>query len=154
MNSFEIEMAKVKSEFGSEILRIDRSILGRRRDYNRRIVNIMMEYNEKRNSLEAQHLDLKLKLNAMSDMKGRLALMNLMAENERNQRHCEENHRIRMKQEKDELSFSVEELNINKRQLSQYMDVRLTEIQTRYVEWIESRKTEPSTEKKCGNEEV
>lgn len=150
MNSFEIEMAKVKSEFGSEILRIDRSILGRKSDYNRRIVKIMAEYNEKRNSLDAQHLDLKLKLNAMSDMKGRLALMNLMAENERNQRYYEENYRIRMKQEKDELYASVEELTINRRQLVQFKDVRLAEIQGRYLEWIESRKTE----KTCGNEEV
>lgn len=150
MNSFEIEMAKVKSEFGSEILRIDRSILGRKSDYHRRIVKIMAEYNEKRNSLDAQHLDLKLKLNAMSDMKGRLALMNLMAENERNQRYYEENYRIRMKQEKDELYASVEELTINRRQLVQFKDVRLAEIQSRYLEWIESRKTE----KTCGNEEV
>ena len=150
MNGFEIEIAKVKSEFGSEILRIDRIILGRKSDYNRRIVKIMAEYNEKRNSLDAQHLDLKLKLNAMSDMKGRLALMNLMAENERNQRYYEENYRIRMKQEKDELYASVEELTINRRQLVQFKDVRLAEIQGRYLEWIESRKTE----KTCGNEEV
>ena len=139
MNSFEIEMAKVKSEFGSEILRIDRSILGRKSDYNRRIVKIMAEYNEKRNSLDAQHLDLKLKLNAMSDMKGRLALMNLMAENERNQRYYKEQNSIKLKSEKGEMAVCIGELEIQKRRIRQDMELRMAEINDRYLAWLEAR---------------
>lgn len=138
-------MSNVKSEFSSEILRVDQSILGLRRDYNRRIVKIMMEYNEKRNSLDTQRLNLKLKLNAISDMKGRLALMNLMAENERSQRYYKEQNFIKLKSEKSEMMASIGELEIQKRRIRQDMELRMAEINDRYFEWLENRKRNSAT---------
>ena len=145
MNKFEIELANVKSELGNELLRIDQSILGLRRDYNRRIVKIMAEYNEKKNHLDTQHLDIKLKLNAMTDMKGRLALMNLMAENERNQRYYKESNAIKLKGEKGEMAVCIGELEIQKRRIRQDMELRMAEINERYFEWLEARKQNSET---------
>lgn len=146
MNKFEIEISNVKSELASELLRIDQGILGQRRDYNRRIVKIMAEYNEKRNSLDTQRLDIKLKLNAMTDMKGRLALMDLMAENERKQRYYKEQNSIKLKSEKGEMAVCIGELEIQKRRIRQDMELRMAEINDRYLAWLEARNRNSETQ--------
>jgi len=153
MNSFEIELSNVKTELEYNLMRIDKCILGKRRDYSRRIHKLMCEYNEKRNSLDTQWLDIKLKLNAISDMNGRLGLMNALAENERNQRYYKERNDIGIKSEKSEMQLDIEELEIQKRKIRVDMEIRMSEIKERYLSWLESRDTQDNEKPTC-NETV
>lgn len=146
MNKFELEMAKVKQERDAELLRIDSNMAGIRRDCDRRIRKLMFEYAERLHKMENEWLDLKLRINNISDMQVRFGLMDRLHRLENEQSYQRKRRDIDLKTERDELNVRLKEADIEKRHLKLEADCRLMEIGERYQHWLENREKTESDE--------
>lgn len=148
MNKFELEMAKVKQERDAELLRIDSNMAGIRRDCDRRIRKLMFEYAERLHKMENEWLDLKLRINNISDMQARFGLMDRLHRLENEQSYQRKRRDIDLKTERDELNVRIQEVSVESRRVKLEAARRLMEIQERYQHWLDS------TQKIVCNEEV
>lgn len=148
MNNFELEMARVAQERDAELLRIDSNMAGIRRDYDRRIRKMMFEYAERIHTMETEWLDLKLRINNISDMQARFGLMDRLHRLENDQSYQRKRRDIDLKGERDELNVRIQEVSVERRRVKLEAARRLMEIQERYQHWLDN------PEKPVYNEEV
>lgn len=148
MNIFELNIEKRRRELDSELIRIDKSILGRQADYNRRIGRIMSEYYERRNSLDTERMGIIKRINSSSDEKERCLLSAILEDNGRAIRYHKDKMRARVMEEKSEMASCIGELRIRKRQIRQDFLMRIEDIKERYIDWIQDRKIENESSKR------
>lgn len=147
MNKFELEMAKVAQERDAELLRLDSNMNGIRRDCDRRIRKMMFDYTERIHQMEKEWLDMKLRINNISDMQARFGLMDRLHRLENDQSYQRKRRTIDLKAERDELNVRMKEAELEKRHVRLEADRRLTEIQERYQHWLENREKTEGDEK-------
>lgn len=147
MNQFELEMKKVAQERDAELLRLDSNMNGIRRDCDRRIRKMMFDYTERIHTMETEWLDLKLRINNISDMQARFGLMDRMHRLENDQSYQRKRRDIDLKTERDELNVRIQEVSVEKRHVRLEADRRLTKIQERYQHWLENRERTEGDEK-------
>lgn len=148
MNQFELEMKKVAQERDAELLRLDSNMNGIRRDCDRRIRKLMLEYAERIHTMETEWLDLKLRINNISDMQARFGLMDRLHRLENDQSYQRKRRDIDLKGERDELNVRIQEVSVERRRVKLEAARRLMEIQERYQHWLDN------PEKTVSNEEV
>lgn len=134
-------------ERDAELLRIDSNMVGIRRDCDRRIRKMMFDYTERIHTMETEWLDLKLRINNISDMQARFGLMDRMHRLENDQSYQRKRRDIDLKTERDELNVRIQEVSVERRRVRLEADRRLTEIQERYQHWLENREKNEGDEK-------
>ena len=147
MNQFELEMKKVAQERDAELLRLDSNMTGIRRDCDRRIRKMMFDYTERIHQMEKEWLDMKLRINGLSDMQARFGMMDKLHRLEEDLDYQRKRRTIDLKTERDELNIRLEEAAIEKRRVKIEAELRLTEIHERYQHWLDNRKKTEDDEK-------
>lgn len=147
MNQFELEMKKVAQERDAELLRLDSNLNGIRRDCDRRIRKMMFDYTERIHQMEKEWLDMKLRINGLSDMQARFGMMDKLHRLEEDLSYQRKRRTIDLKAERDELNVRMKEAELEKRHVRLEADRRLTEIQERYQHWLENRERTEGDEK-------
>jgi hypothetical protein len=96
--------------------------------------------------MEKEWLDMKLRINGLSDMQARFGMMDKLHRLEEDLSYQRKRRTIDLKAERDELNVWMKEAELEKRRIRLEADRCLTEIHERYQHWLDNREKTESDE--------